>query len=137
MAHSPIQSHFKKKTSSYSEQKDVAIKSKKKVQLRLESPAWFFTKRIFLKFLAHCGHRAPECRWKSFPITRCYLIECNNASMDFLFTSKTQMSSFQLEHWIEITGPIISMALEDLVSTEIENTIKSEIKDGSEGIPFI
>ena len=57
--------------------------------------------------------------------------------MDFLFTSKTQMSSFQLEHWIEITGPIISMALEDLVSTEIENTIKSEIKDGSEGIPFI
>ena len=29
------------------------------------------------------------------------------------------------------------MALEDLVSTEIENTIKSEIKDGSEGIPFI
>ena len=30
------------------------------------------------------------------------------------------------------------MALEDLVSTEIENTIKSENKDGSEGsIPFI
>ena len=33
MAHSPIQSYFKKKTSSYSEQKDVAIKSKKKRNL--------------------------------------------------------------------------------------------------------